>query len=107
MAGPGARALNSLGKFRKVALITEPPVLSSLRQVGRLGYDCVPSVHFRVVANDDAHPQRRSVRNWLSRFVTPIAAVDVTFLSHPPLQERKAPGSIITKHRPAGLSPRP
>ena len=94
MAGPGVRALDSLCKFRKVSLIsmTAPPVFSDLRQIGRLGYDCVPGVHFRVVADDDAHPERRSVRNWLSRFVTPIAAVVPLrrVLNNPPLQERKA-----------------
>ena len=112
MAGPGVRALDSLCKFRKVSLIsmTAPPVCSDLREIGRLSPDGVPGVHFRVVADDEAHPERRSVRNWMSRFVTPIAAVVVplrtVLLSHPPLQERKAPGHSIAKHRPAGLSPR-
>ena len=111
MAGPGVCALDSLCKFRKISLIsmTAPPVLSNLRQMNRLGYYRVPGVHIRVVADDEAHPERRSVRNWMSRFVTPIATVVVplrTVLSHPPLQERKAPGHSIAKHRPAGLSPR-
>ncbi len=50
----------------------------------------------------------------MSRFVTPIAAVVYTaavapprVLSNPPLQERKAEGYTIAKHRPAGLIPRP
>ena len=76
---------------------------------GRLGHNYVPGVNFRVVADDEAHPERWSVRSsgLLSRFVTPIAAVVVTFLSHPPLHERKAPGHTITKNSAAGLSPRP
>jgi hypothetical protein len=63
----------------------------------------------RIVANDEAPLERRSVRNRLSRFVTPIAAVVPmpTGLSNPPLIERKAPGHIITKNRPSGLIPRP
>jgi hypothetical protein len=46
----------------------------------------------------------------LSRIVTPIAAVAVPMpmvLGNPPLQERKAEGYTIAKHRPAGLIPRP
>ena len=45
----------------------------------------------------------------MSRFVPPIAAVVPLrrVLNNPPLQERKAERHTITKHRPAGLSPRP
>jgi hypothetical protein len=104
LSGPDARALNSLGKFRKVALITPEPPVFSRQMAGWLGYNYVPGVQLRVVANDDAHLERRSVRNRLSRFVTPRAIISPTFLSNPPLIERKAPGMSL---QPSGLIPCP
>ena len=110
LAGPDARALNPLGKLRKGAVTqTEPPVSHRIRQMaGRLSDNVVPGVRLGVVANDDAHPERWSVRNRLSRIVTPTATIIRTILNNPPLIERKAPGGVeITNQGPSGLIPRP
>jgi len=108
LAGSDARALNVLDKLREGAIMkTEKPPVSR-QMAGRLGENYVPGVRLGVVANDDAHPERWSVRNRLSRSVTPTAIIILTILNNPPLIERKEPGSaVITKHRPSGLKPRP